>query len=109
MLGVIGLALLFDNYDPSMRPAGLEHIALDFGVPESELGRVLGTVHFGAMAAFLPIPFADPIGRRRLLLISLLGVSLATIATAFTQNVDQFIATQMFARSFLVPARPRPS
>jgi len=102
MLGVIGLALLFENYDQSMLTAALKHIALDFGVPESELGRVLGSVHFGAMAAFLLVPFADQIGRRRLFLISLLGVSLATVATGFSQTVDQFIAAQMLARTFMV-------
>jgi len=102
VLGVVGLALLFENYDQSMLTAALKHIAEDFAVPESELGRILGSVHFGAMAAFLLVPFADQIGRRRLFLISILGVSLATFATAFTQSVDQFIVTQMISRTFMV-------
>lgn len=54
------------------------------------------------MAAFLLVPFADRMGRRRLFLVSLVGLSLATFSTAFTQTIGQFIALQMLARAFMV-------
>ena len=102
MLGVIALALLFESYDQSMLTAALKHIAEDFGVQESELGRLLGTVHLGAVWAFVLIPFADRIGRRRLFLISLIGLSLGTVASGFAQSITQFVICQMIARTFMV-------
>ena len=102
MLGVIALALLFESYDQSMLTAALKHIAEEFAVQESELGRLLGTVHLGAVPAFLLIPFADRIGRRRLFLVSLIGLSLGTVASGFAQSISQFVTAQMVARTFMV-------
>ncbi len=102
MLGVIALALLFENYDQSMLTAALKQIAEDFGVAESDLGGLLGRVHLGSVFAFVLIPFADRIGRRRLFLISMIGLSVATVVSAFAQSPGQFIAFQMVSRTFMV-------
>ncbi len=102
MLGAVALAFFFENYDQATLTAALKQIAETFAVPESELGTLLGRVHLGAVAAFLLIPFADRIGRRRLFLVSLVGVSLATFASAFAQSVGQLIALQMLSRTFMV-------
>jgi len=102
MLGVIALALVFENYDQAMLTAALKQIAETFQVPESEIGGMLGWVHLGAIPAFLVIPFADRIGRRRLFLASMIVLGLATFGAAFTQSVGQFIALQMISRMFMV-------
>jgi len=102
MLGVIALALVFENYDQAMLTAALKQIAETFQVPESEIGGLLGWVHLGAIPAFLVIPFADRIGRRRLFLVSMIVLGLATFGAAFSQSVGQFIALQMISRTFMV-------
>lgn len=102
LLGVVALALLFENYDQSMLTAALKQIAESFRVAESDLGELLGLVHLGAVLAFLLVPFADRIGRRRLFLISVIGLSVATVLSAFAQNIGQFIACQMVSRTFMV-------
>lgn len=102
VVGVVGLALLFENYDQSMLTAALKHIAEGFGIPESDLGEMLGFVHLGSVAAFLLIPFADRIGRRRLFLVSVIGLSAATVLSAFAQSVAQFVVLQMLGRAFMV-------
>ena len=102
MLGAIALALLFENYDQSMLTAALKQIAESFGVVESDLGAMLARVHLGSLLAFVLVPFADSIGRRRLFLISMIGLSLATVVSAFAQNVEQFILFQMVSRTFMV-------
>lgn len=102
MLGVIALAMLFENYDQAMLTAALKQIAETFGVQESDVGGLLGWVHAGAIPAFLVIPFSDRIGRRRLFLISMVALGLATCAAAFAQTVEQFIAVQMISRVFMV-------
>jgi len=102
MLGVIALALLFENYDQATLTAALKQIAETFQVQESDVAGLLGWVHAGAIPAFLLIPFADRLGRRRLFLVSLIGLGLATCFTAISQNVWQFIGLQMVSRTFMV-------
>ncbi len=102
MLGVVALAIFFENYDQAMLTAALKQIAETFAVPESELGALLGRVHLGAVAAFFLVPFADRIGRRRLFLVSIIGISVATFLSAFAQTVGQLIALQMLSRTFMV-------
>ncbi len=102
MLGVIALALVFENYDQAMLTAALKQIAETFQVPESEIGGLLGWVHIGAIPAFFVIPFADRIGRRRLFIASMVALGLATFGAAFSQSVEQFIALQMISRTFMV-------
>jgi len=102
LLGVISLALLFENFDQAALTAALKQIASSFAVAEEDLGRTLGFVHLGALPAFLLVPFADRIGRRRLFLISVIGISLASCASAFASSIAQFVAMQMVSRVFMV-------
>jgi MFS family permease len=102
LLGTIALALLFEQYDQAMLTAALKQIAESFGVAESELGSLLGRVYVGSVAAFLLVPFADRIGRRRLFLLSLVGLSLATALSGLARSAGQFVALQMASRTFMV-------
>jgi putative MFS transporter len=102
LLGVISLALLFENFDQATLTAALKQIAVSFAVAEADLGRTLGFVHLGALPAFLLVPFADRIGRRRLFLISVIGISIASCASAFATSITQFVAMQMISRVFMV-------
>jgi putative MFS transporter len=104
LLGFIALAMLFENYDLSMLGSAIKYIREDFGLPQSEVGRLTATVRLGALPALFVIPFVDRIGRRRVFLASVLGMSLGTLATAFTQSEWQFVAVQMVSRTFLVTA-----
>lgn len=104
LLGFIALALLFENYDLSMLGSAIKYIREDFGLPQSEIGRLAATVRLGAVPALFVIPFVDRLGRRRVFLASVLGMSLGTLATAFTQSEWQFVAVQMVSRTFLVTA-----
>jgi MFS family permease len=102
MLGVIALALLFENYDQAMLTAALKQIAESFAVRESDLGGLMAWVQAGALPAFAVIPFADRVGRRRLFLFSLVMLSLATMASAFAPTVQVFIGLQMVSRTFML-------
>jgi len=101
LLGLVGLALLFEQYDLSMLTSALKHIATDLGMTESELGGYLSLVRLGAIPAFLMVPLADRLGRRRLFLAAVVGSSLGTLATAFAQTPEQFAILQMGTRTFL--------
>jgi MFS family permease len=102
LLGLVSLALFFESYDMSMLTSALRYIASDLGMTEGELGGYLGTIRLGALPAFFLVPFADRIGRRRVFLVTVIGTSIGTLLTAFTQTPLQFVAAQMFTRAFLL-------
>jgi putative MFS transporter len=102
LLGLVALALFFEAYDVSMLTSALKHIAEGLGMAESQLGGHLAVVRLGALPALLVIPLADRIGRRRVFLGTIVGVSLGTFATAFVQTPAQFVAVQMLTRTFVL-------
>lgn len=102
LLGAVALAIFFENYDQAMLTQAVKQIAADFGLVEAQLGNLLGLVRLGAIPAFLLVPFADRIGRRRLFLVSVIGMSIGTALSSLAQDVTQFIALQMAARMFMV-------
>jgi putative MFS transporter len=102
LLGSVCLALFFDNYDQAMLTAAAKQIAASFALQESDLAALFWRVQLGSVVAFLFVPFIDQLGRRRVFLGSLVGLSLATFLSAFAQDVTQFITFQMLARAFMV-------
>ena len=104
LLGLVSLALFFENYDLSMLTSALKQIAQSLAIDEREMGGYLGVIRLGALPAFLLIPIADRLGRRGLFLASILGISAFTFLTAFAQSPWQFVTLQMIARTFMVTA-----
>lgn len=104
LLGFVALALFFENYDFSLLNAALKHIAHDLNLAETELGAFAAQIRLGALPAFLVIPFSDVIGRRRLFLVSVAGLSVGTFATAFAQDPTQFVIAQVVTRTFMLTA-----
>ena len=104
LLGLVALALFFEQYDNSMLTSALKYIAADLQMSEQQLGGFLSLVKLGGIPAFLIVPFADRIGRRRVFLISVLIFSLGTLATAFVQTAAQFVVAQTLTRTFMLTA-----
>lgn len=102
LLGALALVFFFEEYDIAMLTAALRYIAADLRMAEAELGSYLGTIRLGAVGALLFVPLADRVGRRRVLLLSLVGCGLASGATAFAQTPQQFVGCQMVVRTFFV-------
>jgi MFS family permease len=102
LLGMVALALLFEEYDTAMLISALKYIAQDLGMPGSELGLYLALVRLGAVPAFLIVPLGDRIGRRPIFIGSTVTLGLLTFATAFVQSPLQFVVLQALARTFFV-------
>ncbi|MFI5316824.1 MAG: MFS transporter [Myxococcota bacterium] len=102
LLGVLTFVLFFENYDISVLSNALPQLAASFGLTKADLGHFTGRVILGALPAFLLVPLADRVGRRRLLLVSVLGMSLGSLLTATSQSATQFVLFQFATRSFLV-------
>ena len=104
MLGLVVLGTFFESYDLSLLSSAVKHIAEDLSIATDRLPFVLAGVRFGGFFAFALLPLADRLGRRRVFLGAILGMSIGTLATAFAQSPAQFVAFQVFARSFMLIA-----
>lgn len=100
LIALLGTAFLVSRYDFSLLSLALPNIQRDLGVSESELGPFIAYARLGAVAALPLAIMADRIGRRRLLLFTILGFSLCSVATAFAQSWSSFAALQFLARAF---------
>lgn len=101
VLGVLGAANLIDSYDQAVTGLALKQIQAGLAVPEEALGSMIATIRLGVVPAILLTLLADRIGRRRLLLFTILGFTLSTFLTAFVQSADQFMLVQFVARAFI--------
>ena len=89
LLGLVSLAIFFEQYDASMLTAALKHIAFDLGIAEDDLGPFLGVIRLGALPALLLVPFADRFGRRRVFLVAVIGFSFGTMASGLAMDAYQ--------------------
>jgi putative MFS transporter len=104
LLGFLSLAILFADYDLSLLTSVLKYLREDFELSEAALGTFTGAMRLGALPAFLLIPLADRIGRQRMFLISVAGLSVGTFLTALSQSATQFVFLQILSRTFLLTA-----
>ncbi len=101
VLGVIGTANLFDNYDLGIMGLALPQIQAGLGIAEADIGGLIAFVRLGVIPAMLLTLLADRAGRRRLLLLTILGFTLCTFLTAFVREAQEFMALQFLARMFI--------
>jgi MFS family permease len=102
VLGLVATASFFEQYDLYLFTLALKQIQIGLGVPEADLGLLGSIVRFGALPAFLVALFADRLGRRRVLLFTILAYTLFTGATAFAPDAPTFVVCQLLARTFAV-------
>ncbi len=101
IVGVLGATYVVNAYDIGILGLALPQIQAGLGVSEADVGTMAGLVRFGVLPALALNILADRIGRRRLLLATILGFTVCTVATAFARDVREFIVLQFFARMFI--------
>ncbi len=100
LLLLVGLSLLINHYDQAIYSLALPQIQHALGIAENEIGIYTGVLRLGVLLAFPLVFLADSVGRRRLLFVTIIGMTLATLLTAFVQDRWQFLALQTLARCF---------
>jgi MFS family permease len=102
VLGLVAIVSLFEQYDLYLFSLSLKQIQADLAIDEASLGMLGSVVRMGAILA-LPIALAaDRMGRRKILLGTVIGYTLLTGATAFAPTTESFVALQFLARAFAV-------
>jgi putative MFS transporter len=102
MLRLVALGMAFESYDIGLVNAALKQIAESIEMSTSDTGYVMAGVRLGGLGVLLMIPLADILGRRRMFLAALIGMSLGTFLTAFAQTQAQFMLIQMVTRAFML-------
>jgi len=100
VLGLVSLVSLFDQYDVYLFSLNLKHIQADLGLAEASLGWLGGFIRAGTLLAVLVTLAADRVGRRRVLLVTVVAYTALTGATAFAPNTETFVALQFASRIF---------
>ncbi len=100
LLLLLAAAFFLAQYDMSVLSLALPDMQASFNIAEQDLGKVIAAARLGALPAVFLALLADRIGRRRLLMVTLLGLSIATGATGFARTAEEFIAIQFCARTF---------
>jgi len=97
---LVGTTLLFSGYDTNVFGIALPQIQKGLHIPEDAAGLTITYFRMAVLVALFIAPLADIFGRRRLLLITVFGESVFTIASGFTETYPQFVWLQIFARVF---------
>jgi putative MFS transporter len=101
VLGVLGAANLIDSYDLGILGLALPQIQTGLGVAEDDIGGLMAVIRLGVLPAILLTVVADGVGRRRLLLLTILGFTLCTALTALARDAREFMLLQVLARVFI--------
>lgn len=101
VLGLVSAASFFDHYDAGLFSLALKQIQADLAMAEEALGFFSSIILVGSMLSVFLTSAADRIGRRRLLMFTIVAYTILTGATAFAPSAESFVALQFFARLFI--------
>jgi MFS family permease len=97
---LVGVAALFAGYDLSIFSFVIPQVLSEFAIPANMAAPTVSVFRLAAIPAMALCASADLIGRRKLLLFTILGQALGTAATAFAGDYTQFVAAQIITRIF---------
>ena len=101
LLLLLSTATLFEGYDRFIVTLALPYIAHDLGAGEGVLGWSLSVIRGGALLAIGLCVLADRVGRRGVLLWTVLGYTVVTALTGMSRGLADFVALQVVASVFL--------
>jgi MFS family permease len=101
LLALLSVATYFEGYDGFVLGFVIAAILKDFGATVSAAGLIKAITVTGSIVAFFLAARSDRIGRRRLLLITIVGYTGATLLTAASVNLVMLTASQFAAQVFL--------
>lgn len=98
------LVALWDGYVLVSLSQTLPELRAAFGLSVSEGGQLVALANLGTVFGYFVLRLSDSVGRRPVLLCSLLGYSLTSLASALAPSVLWFLVGQFGTRIFIVSA-----
>ncbi|MCC6919696.1 MAG: MFS transporter [Alphaproteobacteria bacterium] len=100
VLGLVGVASLLSGYDVQIFGLVAKQFLAEFGRETAATGPTVALFRMGVFGALALCLLADVIGRRALLLLTMAGMALGTLATAFAPTFETAVAAQFVTRVF---------
>jgi MFS transporter, putative metabolite:H+ symporter len=100
-VAAICAVLLVAGFGSALFTQTLDFVATSFDATDANLGVALALTRLGTFVGLAGGILADRRGRRRILLASIVGVCIATTATALAPNLATFTALQVLVRGFV--------
>jgi putative MFS transporter len=97
---LVGAAAFFAGYDVNIFGLATPQIQHSLHIAENQVGPTLAIFRAAAVIALMIAASADLVGRRRLLLVTIFGQALFTLATAFAPDYWSFVGAQTLTRIF---------
>lgn len=98
----MSVATFFEGYDFLAITQLLPNLRQYWDLPIEAPGRIVAVVNIGTVLALFVVRLADRLGRARVMMITIVGYTFFTLLSGFAPNVYFFVATQLFARIFLL-------
>lgn len=102
LLWLLSVATFFEGFDMLALTQILPTLRADMDLDEASTGWLMGLVNVGTVAAFVLVRYADRVGRRPVLLVTILGYAALTGLSALCQEPWQLGLCQAAARLFLI-------
>jgi MFS family permease len=100
VLSLLAAATFFQGYELEVITVALPQVRHTFGLSQGQASDWLALLAIGALPALLLARRADRSGRRRLLLVSITGLTVATAASAAAPTILCFALCQLCAGAF---------
>src|SRR5436309_513878 len=97
LLALLGVTSFFEGYDRGIVSLALKQIRESFQLTQGQASLWLTLLYVGALPALAITRYADRIGRRRLLMFSVTGYTIATGLTAAAPSIGAFVGCQFAA------------
>ena len=101
LLVLLGATSFFVGYDQAIVALVLPRLRATYHLSQSEASLWLAVIFAGAIPALAVSRAADRLGRRRVLLVTVVGYAGATGLTAAAPTIEVFAACQFTAQGFL--------
>lgn len=101
VLFLVSSATFFEGYDNFVLSFVLALVLVDLGGTEAEAGWIRAIVGLGGAAGFVLAAQADRIGRKRLLLLTIVGYTACAALTALSPNLAFLTGAQFLSQVFL--------
>ncbi len=99
---LLSVANFFEGYDFLALGQILPNLRAEMGLTQAQGGLLLTVIGLGTVAAYGVVRLADRLGRRPVMMVTILGYALFTGLTGLARGPWDFAAYQLVARVFLI-------
>lgn len=101
LLAFLSVSSFFEGYDFIIVSQLLPHLRQEWGLDRPASGLLITVINAGTVAAYFVVRLSDRLGRRRMLMATILGYAACTFLSGLAQDPVSFAAAQFSARLFL--------